>query len=76
MQLSELRKRDRLVRGKPTFRGDEGLVLDSRGNLRPVDCIERKLGTLLTEEAPVAPGRFGHIGGIPSESAALRRRAK
>ena len=55
MQLSELRKRVRLTRGIATFRGDEGLVPDSRGNLRPVDCIEQKLDTLLTEETLVTP---------------------
>lgn len=56
MQLSELRKRLRVARGAATFRGDEGLIPDVRGGLRPADCIERKLGTLLTEETLVAPG--------------------
>jgi hypothetical protein len=53
MQLSELRKRVRLTRGAATFRGDEGLIPDIRGGLRPVDCIERKLGKLLTDETSV-----------------------
>lgn len=56
MQLSELRKRLRLSQRAATFRGDEGLIPDVRGGLRPVDCIERKLGTLLTEETLIAPG--------------------
>jgi len=73
MQLSELRKRDRVNRGAPTFRGDEGLVLDSRGGLRPVDCIERKLGTLLTEEATVAPGGFARFSGARDTSRTPRK---
>jgi hypothetical protein len=56
MQLSELRKRARLTRSAATFRGDEGLVPDVRGSLRPIDCIERKLGTLLPgETSGIAP---------------------
>ena len=58
MQLSELRKRLRLSQRAATFRGDEGLIPDIRGGLRPVDCIERKLGTLLTEETLIAPSEF------------------
>jgi hypothetical protein len=54
MQLSELRKRVRSTRGTATFRGDEGLIPDSRGGLRPIDCIERKLCTLLADETSIA----------------------
>lgn len=56
MQLSDLRKRLRLTERAAAFRGDEGLIPDVRGGLRPADCIERKLGTLLTEETLIAPG--------------------
>ncbi|HEX4000789.1 MAG TPA: hypothetical protein VHX65_19730 [Pirellulales bacterium] len=73
MQLSELRKRDRLTRGVATFRGDEGLVPDSRGGLRPVDCIERKLGTLLTEEVAVAPTRFTRSSGLGNDGRPSRK---
>lgn len=55
MQLSDLRKRVRFPRGLAELRGDESLILDSRGGLRPVDCVERKLGTLLTEETSITP---------------------
>jgi hypothetical protein len=55
MQFSELRKRDHSARGVTIFRGDESLVPDSRCGMRPVDCIERKLGTLLTDDAAMAP---------------------
>jgi hypothetical protein len=73
MQLSELRKRVRLFRGTATFRGDEGLIPDSRGALTPVDCIERKLGTLLTEETLVAPGGSPRGSGARKESRGGRR---
>jgi hypothetical protein len=54
MQLSELRERVGSTRGAATFRGDESLIPDNRGGLRPMDCIERKLCTLLADEASIA----------------------
>jgi hypothetical protein len=58
MQFSELRKRDHTTRGATMFRGDESLVPDSRSGMRPVDCIDRKLGTLLTDDAAGVPGEM------------------
>lgn len=58
MQLSDLRNRDVLAPRVPAYRADESLVPDRRGGMRPVDCIERKLGSLLSDETSVAPGRF------------------
>ena len=68
MRLSDLRKRDNSARRSPPSRGDESLVPDRRGGMRSVDCIERKLGSLLRKESVMAPGRFPHsISTEPSE---------
>lgn len=73
MQLSELRKRVRRIRGIATFRGDEGLVPDARGSLKPIDCIERKLGTLLIDEASVHPPQAQRGTGEVHEIRVARR---
>ncbi len=58
MQLSDLRSRDILVGRRPTLRADESLVFDRRSGMRPVDCIDRKLGLLLSDETMAARGQF------------------
>jgi hypothetical protein len=63
MQLSELRKRICSPRDAATFRGDEGLIPDSRGGVRPMDCIERKLYTLLADETSITHGNPSRGGG-------------
>jgi hypothetical protein len=76
MQLSELRKRVYLTRGVTAFRGDEGLIPDARGNLRPVDCIEQKLDTLLTDETAVVPPKVNRANGATREVRVARRTFK
>jgi len=73
MQLSDLRKRLRMTKRAATFRGDEGLIPDARCGLRPVDCIERKLGTLLTEETLIAPSGSPRATASRKESSDGRR---
>jgi hypothetical protein len=65
-----------LSRGVTAFRGDEGLVPDARGNLRPVDCIERKLDTLLTDETVVVPPKVIRANGAQREIRLARRTFK
>jgi hypothetical protein len=77
MQLSELRKRVRLPRGGVAeLRGDESLIPDIRGGLRPVDCIERKLGTLLPEETSTAPDTSPRSNSIRREMHVVRKTFK
>ena len=63
MHLSELRNRLRLPLGAAAFRGDECLIPDIRGGLRPVDCIDRKLNKLLAEDSSNRAGRSPHGSG-------------
>ncbi len=52
MQLLELRNRLRFPDASAAFHGgDESLIPDIRGSLRPVDCVDRKLNKLLAEDS-------------------------
>jgi hypothetical protein len=48
MQLSELKKRIKPKNRSASFLGDEGLVLDGRSTMKPVECVDRKLRSLLS----------------------------
>lgn len=74
MEFSERRKFERSLRVSTVSRGEESLVPDSRNALSPVDCIERKLGTLLPGEVDGATGRFAWENGARRGADARRRK--
>ena len=55
MQLLRTTQPRSLPHSVATFHGVESLILDIRGSLRPVDCVDRKLNKLLAEDSSNAP---------------------
>jgi len=47
MNFFALKNRNPSKQFSKTSHGDEGLVTDLRGDLKPIDCVEHKLTNLL-----------------------------
>jgi hypothetical protein len=57
MNFFAFKNRNVMKRFSKTMHGDEGLVTDLRGDLKPIDCVERKLSSLLNLANPRPRGR-------------------